>query len=601
MAGRRNRAPVTGNAFAQQHNRESLVPWESYQPVPASEWQSSVAPSGDSDQQIKVQKRPTLRQAQLSKHLLGQNRAFTDPLPSNPKHASSKERFDENQSWERRRGVNHDHDRTTGSSTGSSGVSTTAGSDSIEKSMSDIHPAFRASEGAPYTTDPVGETRQVKSTPVQYETLQPSVFVETPGGSHQEGPFQDAISSPPDYDSALGRHGSPRPDALILGNGQMSPTRDGTYGRVSTALAQPPSRIPSVTGVIESVENAEPSPSSIYSHGPQTPAPGVSQRSQPTFRHQLEAGLYGLGSRPASRTGETYIRSKSPKQSIDDQHSLPEPPSEYSNPAPPVHDYDMPLGSAILLQELFAEIHEQVKRSTNPIKNKLLSNHDDLIDLLTRKFDLSMSTASNGISKLNDKHNALESRLNCTETTNKVARERLAVQVSANHEEMKRLISSNSTTLHSRIENLIQASNTIVDHLQGLAAKMENLELRVEASQCRRCLDSDDARFDGRSSNNTIASPAVPEPLRPHAILAAKSPPTRSHPSVVRPPVAYPPNHSQTGYTPRAAHALHQRSQSSDGPAPSHSMESGASWYQQAVQYKENQESHGSSGGGGGR
>ena len=61
---------------------------------------------------------------------------------------------------------------------------------------------------------------------------------------------------------------SSRPDAIILGDGVLSPTREGSYGRVGSVNVVSSPRIPSFSGVIEDVKQLEDVESSEHSINP---------------------------------------------------------------------------------------------------------------------------------------------------------------------------------------------------------------------------------------------------------------------------------------------------------------------------------------------
>ncbi|KAI9751414.1 MAG: hypothetical protein M4579_006079 [Chaenotheca gracillima] len=577
MATRQLNNPVAGNAFA-QFDRESLMPWESYQPASRRDDSSSIVSSAGSQEYI-IQPLPIPQLAPRSRGIFAQTRSVTDPLPSKPiadlpakktNEAGESDRPELAKSPLGQGGNNHSR------SASSSGDFTPE--DSPTDWMLEVHPAFRASEGITSTTDPVKDSRKNNSTPVQFETLPATVFVQPPKVTRPEGRVGHKASSSLSGQPTLGGYNASRPDAMILGNGSMSPTNTGTYGNYLNAKVVMPARIQSMAGVLEEGGSAQVSPSSSYSNDAQTPLPQNQPGNQPTFRHQLESRLRTPGLRQGANQSMSSLRSNISRQK--ESHPLPIPPDEFDSVVSPTPTYDSQVDSPVPLQELFAEIHEQIRSSTNPIKTKLLSNHDDLIDILTRKFDKSLEAAKDGITALNGQWSSVEKRTIDIERDNAIAHGDLSRQVFSNHDEIRTLVAGNSGTLLTQIESLIRTNNEMFARILDLGRKVDDLELRIEANPCR-CTDN---RFAGGSRNAFAGMPTPGPELRNHPAFASVVPPTGSGTSHrAASPTRVPVSSMDPPPVPNATHPTrgegqHSRTQSS---------ESGAGWYQQAMIIKE--------------
>ena len=133
---------------------------------------------------------------------------------------------------------------------------------------------FRASESAIHNSpaDTSMDTRQTKSHPVQYKPLSPNVQVSAAEPVRQDESSPAQYSSSSRHDPISSYDNPPHPDAIVLGDGQMSPTRDGTFGRLGNVNIQTAHRVPSMTGLVGNVgdfDTPQPSPSSFYSEAPQ--------------------------------------------------------------------------------------------------------------------------------------------------------------------------------------------------------------------------------------------------------------------------------------------------------------------------------------------
>ena len=157
--------------------------------------------------------------------------------------------------------------------------------DSLSSSTDSLLPKLRASDGVQASLGIEVDSRQVQSTPVPSTHSTPLLQVFSP-----EDDRHSASSPATDADQRS------RPNAIVLGDGRMSPTRSGTFGRLGNVKIVSAQRVPSMEGLVSHVgsfdNTTQPSPSSLYSDLPS----GVCRFELAT----QEADPFQAGRRPAS-------------------------------------------------------------------------------------------------------------------------------------------------------------------------------------------------------------------------------------------------------------------------------------------------------------
>ncbi|KAI9702528.1 MAG: hypothetical protein M1836_001008 [Candelina mexicana] len=164
-----------------------------------------------------------------------------------------------------------------------------------------------------------GDTRQVKSQPGP-----PTVhFNESKQGQPTARFYHEnvlshvfTIPSPPNFDSPSPPPPPPKPDAMILGDGLMSPTKGGTYGRLGNVnVMPPPPRMESMTGAIE--------------HTGEIEGPPPNQHYQPSgLGLEYSPSIYGNGFEDPPPTAALHPYSSNnafhdqQRQTSSDSHSL---------------------------------------------------------------------------------------------------------------------------------------------------------------------------------------------------------------------------------------------------------------------------------------
>lgn len=166
---------------------------------------------------------------------------------------------------------------------------TTAGSQASKASYtSSIQPPLmpdataRGSEAAPSCSIVITDTRHVQSTPVIHGPSPPESPCLPEDQMGHNGP------GPPEKDSRQTRMVEPtrpsRPDAIVLGDGKVTPAREGTFGRLEPVNVVTAHRVPSMTALLGHTDqlDPQPSPSSLYSESPSQVCPitdNVAKRS----------------------------------------------------------------------------------------------------------------------------------------------------------------------------------------------------------------------------------------------------------------------------------------------------------------------------------
>jgi hypothetical protein len=161
------------------------------------------------------------------------------------------------------------------------------------------------SEVAQPTQELVRDPRQVQSTPVLRPFSPLSSHSDSNIASDQISDWIDETMNPqaPEFSSRLQILDNHQSNAIIIGDGRLSPTRNGTYGRsgqVSVANNVP--RVSSMAGIIENAELQSPSvrssisqrnvslsrPSYLVSTDTSTQDATASSSARPSYRYLLE-------------------------------------------------------------------------------------------------------------------------------------------------------------------------------------------------------------------------------------------------------------------------------------------------------------------------
>lgn len=119
-------------------------------------------------------------------------------------------------------------------------------------------------------------------------------------------PTSPALSQQTNASALGGEHDQPKIDAMITGDGKLSPTKQGSYGRVANVeIVEGPGRVPSVRGVIENAEQDRQGGGSSE----QRNASGSSQYSQPPGSVR-ETGQYSQPLHSAANTASPNQHSR---------------------------------------------------------------------------------------------------------------------------------------------------------------------------------------------------------------------------------------------------------------------------------------------------
>ncbi|KAI9853039.1 MAG: hypothetical protein M1838_002819 [Thelocarpon superellum] len=341
-------------------------------------------------------------------------------------------------------------------------------------------PVVRALDG-PSQSGTSMDPRPVRSTPGPEGRGSPllNVFAPSPGDDLSEN-ASGRVSSDRDHFS--------RPDAIVMGDGRLSPTKSGSYGRMGTVQVTSGDRVPSMAGVLGHVghfDMGHPSPSSMYSDGLHM-GPPVPPKA--TFLHALESRqLDSRGNSTASipvmfRGHAHEITSPGPGDQV--FH-----PTPFLDTVPPPAEFRDSLTFEQNLVALIMGVHHHLDQETGQLTHSLNNKHDAVMDQVARRHEKAVVTAAAWVKELGDRLSVLEKGMDREHGAAQAKSGLVESMVRKLHDELHTQADEHQSSLKATLEGLNSKTEQVLSGLEIFHRRLDHLEARMDVTRCH-CFDT---------------------------------------------------------------------------------------------------------------